>query len=433
MRTKPFLSLLVLMFLTSVLQAQISIGFDKARQVIKYESGDSFKIPYTLQIDGNKFPSKANNISVKITTDNESLNSFKVSSDIAINQSITKGHLEFKRTKDHQGNLQSLLDSIIKHKGIVELTIESLSEKQFELEKDTTKKEIVKIELKDHIQTVILNTEKKNKSSKYNFFMGANFNFGEKVKVKSFYSEIDVFLPGLFFKNRKGTYWGGIRAGIYRNSSTTLQKDKERDDIIFLVEDENLQNDSISLIAKRVIRTPETTSENLGFYGQLLFRIFEDDAKSFQTYLALHTEIIQRTETTKFNFKDTLHISQNYIPRDSLLDPLLRRQLRESKEFTDKLYSSYFGVGVPMKYTDKNIEVFLNPVLGYGDTGRRSRNGTGQFFGLFQFYLMEQKHGIKISGEVREYFSDQNPQMVVNLSKRFDIESLLDSNKGKSD
>jgi hypothetical protein len=147
--------------------------------------------------------------------------------------------------------------------------------------------------------------------------------------------------------------------------------------------------------------------------------------------LAPRAEVIQRIETTSYDVEDFISFGTETIPRDSLNDRTIRSLLALNRERTVKYYNSYFGLGLPTFYNNKGVEIFLNPVIGMGDSApfRRSDKSTKPF-GLFQFHIIEKKHGIKLNGEIRKFFNaGQDPFIVINLSKRINLESLLDSNK----
>jgi hypothetical protein len=424
---------------------------------MKYELSDTLKIPYTISISGQYIPSKDDNISVNISTDSEELNLFLENGEITIEESITKGHLLFHSGKNSFAKLKDIVKAIYEKNGFVNLVIQPLKKQSFtvneksisisldnktkwialrKIEADTSKAKVDSDgkETDPDKKETDSETEETDSGTKYNFYLGANFDLKETLQANSFYSEIDVFLPGQFFTNKKGVTWGGIRAGIYKNNLTTSLKEFTGNRVVYELKVDSSHVDSVTLEQKLVRGTPKTSFSNLGFYAELLMLIHKSKNGQFQAFVAPHAEIIQRVETTTFESDEIIGIQRTTIARDSILnDHRLRALVSSNGERTNKYFNSYFGIGLPTKYISKEIEVFLNPVMGFGDaTLSGNRNEQGNFFGLFQFHLMERKHGIKLSGEVRKYFNaGQDPLMVINLSKRFNLDALIDSDKEK--
>lgn len=429
MKTLKSILLVIFFIYTSNIEAQsIELGFEKKSEIITYKESDTLSIPFSLKLKGNYIPNDSDKIEVEIISNSDELNLFldKKTNKLIISNSTTEGKLLFINNKNTLiNNFKSIIDSFRGQKGIFTLNIKPLSQNNFIVNKSTI---VVKpIITEKYIQ---LRLEKETFNNAYNFYLGTNFDLEDNVKANSFYSEIDAYLPDLFFKNKKGDYFGGIRAGMYKNRSLSTAKERTADTRIIEIIENSPESDSVTIENKRIIRTPKTSYDNLGFYAELLLKIYKSKNHNFKVFLAPRAEVIQRIETTSYDVEDFISFGTETIPRDSLNDRTIRSLLALNRERTVKYYNSYFGLGLPTFYNNKGIEIFLNPVIGIGDSApfRRSDKSTKPF-GIFQFHITEKKHGIKLNGEIRKFFNaGQDPFIVINLSKRINLESLLDSN-----
>ena len=293
----------------------------------------------------------------------------------------------------------------------------------------------------DDKKTVAINPKAKQKriyfredvnpilKNRYNFYLGTNFDLEDRFEATSFYSEIDAWLPKLINNN-----WG-IRAGIYKNNNSRSLEESSRTESLF--ETVSTTKDSITFQSKRVQTVPSVKAENFGLYFEALFKLVEN--KNFTTHLAGHFEVIRRNEKFTFNSTDVLSFAQQTISIDSLSNNRsLQRLLERPRTSTREYYDSYYGLGLPMNYysTKSKFSIFLNPVIGVGHLGLDLRNREGelvnptQAFGIFQFSLIQEDVGIKLSGEVRKFFgSIQAPIISVNLSKTISLSGALKSEK----
>ncbi|WP_452601648.1 hypothetical protein [Pontimicrobium sp. MEBiC06410] len=423
--------LLPLFFLLCLLsKAQsIDLGFEKSSEIVSYKESDTLSIPFSIQLKGNYIPSKSDNIEVEIISNNDELNLFldKKKNKFIISSSKLEDNLLFINDSNPLiANFKSLVESFRTQKGILSLIIKPVQQKSFALNGNT-----ISINLVSPEKHILLKLEKETFNSAYNFYLGTNFDLENNIKANSFYSEIDAYLPDLFFKNKKGNYFGGIRAGMYKNRSLSTSKERTADTPLIEIIENSPESDSVTIENKRIIRTPKTSYDNLGFYAELLLKIYKSKNHDFKMFLAPRAEVIQRIETTSYDVEDFISFGTETIPRDSLNDRTIRSLLALNRERTVKYYNSYFGLGLPTFYNNKGVEIFFNPVIGMGDAApfRRS-DKSNKFFGLFQFHIIEKKHGIKLNGEIRKFFNaNQDPFIVVNLSKRIKLDALLDSNK----
>ena len=324
--------------------------------------------------------------------------------------------------------MTSVLDLIQKEHGFLTLKLKLVNSESFSVE---DKK--ISINIKNNKQLVIFKAkEQKKPKAQYNLYIGTNFDLKDNIKANSFYSEIDVFLPEQFFYSKKnGEYRGSLRAGIYKNQSLSTIKERASDAISIEIIENLPDSDSITIHTKRVVRTPKITYDNLGLYAQIMKRFYKSKDDKFSIEIAAHAELIQRTETTNYEVNDFIDLGTSIISKDSLNDHRFRAMLSINRERTRKYYNSYFGIGIPVIYNSDAFGVFLNPIFGIGDSApTRPDESSNKFFGIFQFHLTSNKFGIKLSGEVRKYFNAmQDPIISLNLSKSFDIDKLIQSNK----
>ncbi len=406
----------------------IELGFEKKSEIITYKESDTLTVPFSINIKGNYIPSKSDQIEIEIISNSNELNLFLSENKFNISSSKTEEKLHFiNKSNELLNDFKSLIDSFLTQNGIFTLIIKPLSKNNFHVNENS-----IAVNLVPEEKHILLRLEKQAFNKAYNFYLGTNFDLEDKIKTNSFYSEIDAYLPDLFFKDKKGNYFGGIRAGIYKNRSLSTKKENTSDTPLIEILENSPESDSVTIENKRIIRTPKTSYDNLGFYVELLLKVYNSKNQDFKIFLAPRAEVIQRIETTSYDFEDFISFGTETIPRDSLNDRNIRSLLSLNRERTLKYYNSYFGIGIPMFYNNKGIEVFLNPVIGMGDSGpfNRREDDSNKFFGLFQFHIIEKKHGIKLNGEIRKFFNaNQDPFIVINLSKQINLESLIDSNK----
>lgn len=421
--TKPFLLSIFLCASNFVGSSQeVRIGFEDKDLVKTIEFDKGIKVPFVITTEGDHYPRTSDSIRIAISSNLEELNRFIVKKHFAITQSRILDTLEFQHTKSRLVNLEALLDSINKRKGFFTLEIEPLDKKEFK-----AKSQSVPVALaRKKITVVMKKSSKLEVAQEYNFYLGTNFNFQENTQSDSFYSEIDVFLQNLFWKNSTGDTYGGLRAGVYKNSSSPTQTENARLTTSYSILDNLTTNDSITLQKKRVNRIENISTSNLGFFAQIMVRLVnkQEDRIQFQFFFAPYLEVIQRTQTTRYNDQDLLLLETIPLSTDSD-DSRLYQALSLGRDQIHTFYDHYAGAGAPVRYSSQSIEMFMNPVLGFGQSSI-SQNNRIQSFGLFQFYLMWKKFGFKIHGEIRQIFGNQQePSVALNLSKRIDIESLF--------
>ncbi|MEP2934886.1 MAG: hypothetical protein ABJM06_04160 [Gilvibacter sp.] len=429
-------TLLIVSVLTSSIaiaqtQDTITISFDKQLQFLDSSVSSDFKIPYTVQVKGNKFPNAKDSIYFSISTSIAALNPFIKNSKILLSQSIVKGNLEFDPTKNKDVAFKTLVDSIFNNQKKIELNLESISKNKFGTEDNETKIIISKSKL-----TIVLQQNPIKQKAEYNFYAGANFDLKEQLKASSFYSEIDVFIPGIIFKNKKtGAYVGGLRAGIYKNTSVSTEKENTFSTEVLTITENDTSLDSVTIASKTVQITPKTTFDNLGLYASLLIRLHNSTDNKFQLYIAPYAEVIQRSEKTEFDSKDLVELSTSRISRDTLNSSRIQTLLNKTNEANRKFYTSYYGLAFTAKFKNKHFEMLLNPTFGVGDIGFNFRGKNKlQLFGAMQFYLKERKYGIKLGGDIRKYFNiNQSPFLVVTLSKSISLDSLISSGEKSDD
>lgn len=334
----------------------------------------------------------------------------------------TRINLKICKTKDTVGGFNDLIE-----RGKIIVVIDTISHK--------SKKKIT-IDKNQKSFTSYLKEENKPEN-RYSFFVGTNFDLKDNFEATSYYAEISAFLPDLNLKVAGIPI--GLRAGIYKNnSSSKLDSTSIGSDSRMLPNSRiiNQTNDSIMYQTYYARRSVFTDVENLGLYFQVLFQVHV--SKNFKLYSSYHFEIIERKERVNFDYSEVFFLSQSTISNDSLANNTgLQQSLTAPNAYVRKYYNTHYGVGLPMFITNnaKTFEVFLNPVMGIGKPGlvyydrNSNKINTGRkMFGIFQFALEEKTFGIRLSGEVRRYFDyPQDPFVVVNLSKRFDLSSLFKS------
>jgi len=406
---KQIICTIIVILLAFTTKAQMNIGFSKSYKTLELTNNH---VQLDLQIipddNNSKNPTEDFFITIELTIngaiDAEGIVKQEVSEKISVDSNNIK--IRFP-----------VLQEFIKKDDVLNFKLTGKSDKSITLTKTSL--------------NVFISSSEKIKERKYNLHIGTNFDLKDRFETNSFYSEIDVFLPSLV---KYGSYKFGIRGGIYKNNSVSTLEEQERDFPLVSIEENSITNDSLTIITSRVSSTPSVSYENLGFYAGILYTITENKQKNqkFEIFASLHFELIQRTESYSYDNELLFPIQTSRISLDSLAsNSLLQSRLARNRDRTRKYYSSYIGIGFPMRYNNKQIEVFLNPMFGAGDPGFSIKgNDHNKTFGLIQFHLMEKKFGIKLSGDIRRYWGfRQDPIITLNLSKSFDLTKLFESNQ----
>ena len=414
---KKLLLFIVFMYsATCVVQAQTKIGFSKSSQKIVLKEN---YIDLAIQVTSKEVKDSNKpffiNIDLAIsgdTKDSKRIMIKRVSKEIVINSKENNVEVRFPINKDSIKNNDVLNFKFALAKADKNITLTQ------------TTHDVFVTDSKDE------NAYQKINERKYNLHIGTNFDLKDRFEANSFYSEIDVFLPNLVCKK-----WG-LRGGIYKNNSVSTLEEQERDLLLTEIQENSITNDSLTIVTSQVSSTPTVSYENLGFYAGILFTIKKHKEKhsSFEIFASLNFELIQRKEKYTYEDKLIFPLENSRISLDSLANnSMLQRTLSSNRTGTRtrKYFSSYIGIGFPMLYNNKHIQVMLNPTFGAGHPGFSiNGNDSSKIFGSIQFSLMEKKFGIKLSGDIRRYWGfGQDPIITLNLSKSFDLTSIFESNQ----
>ncbi|WP_452597098.1 hypothetical protein [Pontimicrobium sp. MEBiC01747] len=425
---------------TVFIREPINLSFESNEGKIDIDMGSDKPIEIPFTIISSSFPVKKED-SIKCIASiiglSELFNDFNTSVDFNFNGNNFENKILIEHKKSDTLSKNEIRKKIIKLKQ--ELIKKEELSIHFKLDSGFEKKIGSRhLKVNENLNTKRIFIKRKIPSStftgnRYNFYLGTNFDFGKEIETNSFYSEIDVFIPDLSDSKTKGKL--GMRAGIYKNSSVSSELNNIEEETIKEIVADDTNNEVLVYDTKRVITTPQTNISNLGLYFQGLRTMKETNRPDFKFRLLLgfHIEVIERTETTEFNNEDLFSLGTTSIPTAELLnDENLIQDLTRGRKTSRKFYDSYYGLTMPILFQNNYIEVFMSPVLGFGNPGNKERlfNGgtsdTVKMFGVAQFYLMERKFGIKLSGEVRKYFaSGQTPIISVNVSKSINLSGIL--------
>ena len=404
--------IIIALSLMQVTYAQIKIGFEQSNQLFDFSSST---IELTLKVaKSEKF--KGNGpIFLRLNCDKANTKAF------------TNIHKDFPM--DITLHLDEMADKKKIYIAIDQKLLKDVKYATFTLEKRNSKS---KIDLESNNHTVIFIQKQKsslNNKKKYNFYIGTNFDLTDKLTLNSFYSEIDILIPNVYHRL-------GLHGGIYKNNSVSTLNERARDIPIARIVENSITADSISLQVSKFTSIPKVSYENLGLYFDIIYSINnpeEDRKENFSIFASFHTELIERREDYTYENKELFPITTTTtISLDSLAqNPGLQRAITSYDKHSRKYYSSYFGIGLPMLYKNKNIQSYFHPTFGVGSPGIfiKGSNTNFRYYLSMQFYLMENKYGIKLSGDVRKYSGFyQDPIITINLSKSFNLTNIFSNN-----
>lgn len=288
----------------------------------------------------------------------------------------------------------------------------------------------------------IKNNQPFNPITPYKFYLGSNFDFGEKLVPNSLYSEVNIALFDLINKsdyhnNRKymSRGVGGIFA-IYRNKSISQDSSVSNglgvSNYYTKISEGKVDSvtKSIGFKTERATQRSNTTFSNIGLYCQPTFTLKKTE--SVNIFLLAHLEVIQRRTTTTYSYSNllntdtvTIKYTGNLYTNDDYADfRALNRPKYEVLKSTQYEFVTSLGIG--FQHNSKIGQINWKSSWGYYQTrysgASRINNGLAV---INQFNFIEDKTGLTLSGEIRNYFTGNNePLISISLSKAFNISEL---------
>ncbi len=275
----------------------------------------------------------------------------------------------------------------------------------------------------------------------FKFYLGANFDFGEKIIPNSFYAEFNATLLNLVeFKDTDSFASGiGLMAGLYKNrlmnidSSVSLSFNYQS-----LLGDLTVSNDSQTTFFIQTENAKYKTkyiTNTYGFYLCPTFNIYDnhatDTANRLIFYLYADLEYVRRSIRSEYEFDiqltDTSDIS---FSNDSIPTIVLKSKPIDHERIYHEGYTGA-GIGIHYRIKDRGIlnlrytfGTVLSPVF-RTFSSRDDPKDRGIYY-KFQFNFTERKSGITIGAEVRSFLPVYSPFYSIHLSKSFSIGKLAD-------
>lgn len=178
-----------------------------------------------------------------------------------------------------------------------------------------------------------------------------------------------------------------------------------------------------------------TTARNWSFFASPQVRLTNANGSAddghFHLFASLWGELQYQEIVTTIDNSSLTAVGTTTIPINTI---------NNYKQLTDTVtrlgvLAHYWGVGMPLYYSDNHVKLIFNPVVGATNqmtrdeyaslTGYRG-NPCWTMFYLVQFRLSEKFLGITVTGEIRGLFKGNSPPAyTLALTKKFDLAKIL--------
>jgi hypothetical protein len=287
--------------------------------------------------------------------------------------------------------------------------------------------------------------------------VGSNFDLIDGVDPNNFYSGVFLYkrdirpLPFSFRKkdnpkrraNRKDSANAnrvGILAGIYE--SKTISTLSENTSLMQYYDAAHAPispgGDSVGTF--KDVGTTKSTQvlKNMSLFFSPQFRLTNKSANSdgLHIFVSAWVEMQWQKIIQQSSFSSIARIDTQFVPITSAQNFVLNN----SGKTTLDLKSHYLGIGLPIYFRENDVNLFINPVIGYSnlpttmkidtflkEPGNNLLRRAWTPFYAIQFRLNEEKYGFAFTGEVRGLLIENNsPFITLSISKKFDLTKLIE-------
>jgi hypothetical protein len=238
----------------------------------------------------------------------------------------------------------------------------------------------------------------------------------------------------------------GLFAGVY--GSKTVSRNETNDLFIRNYFDNTSflpgKPDSIRIFKDAGKYAVKTSVRTTGFFASPQLRLSNGSANvdGLHIFMAFWAELQWQQVTQENDFSGLVRIDSQIVGINQLL-PLSKgdKPFTNNQAATTDIRSHYLGGGFPIYFREKDIHLFLNPIVGasnqptvaYFEALRQEfakdlkvKRQWNAFYAVL-FRLSEDKYGISFTGEVRGLLKRDNPPFVsLALSKKFDLTKFLE-------
>lgn len=275
--------------------------------------------------------------------------------------------------------------------------------------------------------------------------IGSNFDLVDGLQANNFFT-------GVFFQRfdmrpaftKSGNYLSnnlGLFAGVYESKSITTNTESAYYNGAFANHTAYIpgRRDSARLFYDTGVISNVQTIRNVSlfFSPQLRLSYHSANDDGLHIFTSLWMELQWQRVSNALDRSKLGKLDSTLIKYSDVSNPAYNTQVETRKE-TD-IRSHYFGLGLPIVYREKDVNVFFNPVIGISnqptaedfkfqksDISNFSQSCWRPFY-VFQFRLNEDKYGISFTGEVRGLIKKDSPPIVsLALTKKFDLSKFIE-------
>jgi hypothetical protein len=238
----------------------------------------------------------------------------------------------------------------------------------------------------------------------------------------------------------------GIFAGVFGSRTITVNQTED----LFIRSYFNNNSfipgkpDSLKVFKDAGKYATKTSVKNIGLFFSPQVRLTEGSANADGLHISLSfwMELQWQQITQENDFSQLVRIDSS-IRGINQIESLSVKGLgfTNSQKTESDIRSHYFGFGLPIYFREKDVHLFVHPIIGISNQptaaylraqqqfkpdGLNIKRKWSPFYAI-QFRLNEEKYGIAFTGEVRGLLSKNNsPFVSIALSKKFDLNKFIE-------
>ncbi len=306
---------------------------------------------------------------------------------------------------------------------------------------------------------IIISNDAEFLNTKYNpnkpfwIEVGSNFDLLDGIQANNpffgvFFHKRDIrpfFTKGKVRPNNAQKNFG-IFAGVFGSKTITVNQTED----LFIRSYFNNNSfipgkpDSLKVFKDAGKYATKTSVKNIGLFFSPQLRLTEGSANAdgLHIFLSFWAELQWQQITQENDFSQLVRIDSSIKGINQIEALSIKGSgFTNSQKTESDIRSHYFGFGLPIYFREKDVQLFVHPILGisnqpaaaylraqqqFNPEGLNIERKWSPFYAI-QFRLNEEKYGIAFTGEVRGLLSKNNPPFVsIALSKKFDLNKFME-------
>jgi hypothetical protein len=245
------------------------------------------------------------------------------------------------------------------------------------------------------------------KENPFRIYVGTNFDFFDGASVDDIYGSAEVFLPNSFGKENRWGLIGGI------SQSQSLSFDSSEVAGISRKYFEQLptaNSDSVNVVSQSLDLSSRVSVNNTEMHINLFYNFL--DGKNLKGHIGFQAMTVWRNYVYDYTYSnqssETVLTSVNDVTSDVRTTPFQTPE-RRTRTYSD----TYLGICVPLTYSSKYGEMFIQGGAGYLwiDEGNQIP------YLNWKFRMTENKLGITLGGEIFAIIRGTNAEVNVGTNR----------------